>query len=51
MSVILIASAAASNFEGMDAMVGQDGLVYLGKRENYPRLLRQFGRFPATGLR
>lgn len=35
MSVILIASAAASNFEGMDAMVGQDGLVYLGKRENY----------------
>lgn len=35
MTEILIASAAASNYEGMDALVGQDGRVYLGRRENY----------------
>ena len=35
MSEILIASAAASNYEGMDALVGQDGRVYLGRHENY----------------
>lgn len=35
MSEVLIASAAASNYEGMDALVGQDGRVYLGRHENY----------------
>lgn len=35
MTEVLIASAAVSNYEGMDALVGQDGRVYLGKRENY----------------
>lgn len=35
MAEILIASAAASNYEGMDALVGQDGRVYLGRHENY----------------
>ena len=35
MTEILIASAAASNYEGMDALVGQDGRVYLGRQENY----------------
>lgn len=35
MSEILIASATASNYEGMDALVGQDGRVYLGRHENY----------------
>lgn len=35
MEEVLIASAAVSNYEGMDALVGQDGRVYLGRRENY----------------
>lgn len=35
MTEVFIASAAASNYEGMDALVGQDGRVYLGRRENY----------------
>ena len=35
MAEILIASAAVSNYEGMDALVGQDGRVYLGRQENY----------------
>lgn len=35
MTEILISSAAASNYAGMNALVGQDGRVYLGKRENY----------------
>ena len=35
MTEILIASAAASNYEGMDALVGEDGRVYLGRSENY----------------
>lgn len=35
MTEILISSVAASNYEGMNALVGQDGRVYLGKRENY----------------
>ena len=35
MTEILISSAAVSNFEGMNALVGQDGRVYLGKQENY----------------
>ena len=35
MTEILIASAAVSNYEDMDALVGQDGRVYLGKHENY----------------
>ena len=34
MTEILIASAAASNYEGMDALVGEDGRVYLGRSEN-----------------
>ena len=35
MTEIFIASAAVSNYEGMDALVGPDGRVYLGRRENY----------------
>ncbi len=35
MTEVFIASAAVSNYEGMDALVGQDGRVYLGRRENY----------------
>ena len=35
MAKILIASAAVSNYEGMDALVGHDGRVYLGRQENY----------------
>ena len=35
MTEILISSAAVSNYEGMNALVGQDGRVYLGKVENY----------------
>ena len=35
MTEILITSAAVSNYEGMDALVGQDGRVYLGRHENY----------------
>ncbi len=35
MTKVLIASAAVSNYEGMDALVGQDGRVYLGRHENY----------------
>lgn len=35
MTEILISSAAVSNYEGMNALVGQDGRVYLGKAENY----------------
>lgn len=30
-----IKSAVISNYEGMDALVGEDGRVYLGRRENY----------------
>ena len=33
MTEVFIASAAASNYEGMDALVGQDGRVYLGRRD------------------
>ena len=35
MTDVFIASAAVSNYEGMDALVGQDGRVYLGRQENY----------------
>lgn len=35
MTKILIAAAAISNYADMDALIGKDGLVYLGKRENY----------------
>ena len=35
MTDIFIVSAAVSNYEGMDALVGQDGRVYLGRQENY----------------
>lgn len=35
MEEVLIASATASNYEGMDALVGQDGRVYLGRRDYY----------------
>lgn len=35
MTEILIASAAVSNYEGMTALAGQDGRVYLGRQENY----------------
>ncbi len=35
MSDIPIRSASISNYEGMDALVGMDDCVYLGKRENY----------------
>ena len=34
MSHILITSATHSNYEGMAAMIGQDGHVYLGRGEN-----------------
>ena len=34
LSDIPIASGAVSNYEGMSALVGQDGRVYLGKSEN-----------------
>ena len=34
LSDIPIASGAISNYEGMSALVGQDGRVYLGKSEN-----------------
>ena len=35
MTDVFIASAAVSNYEGMDALVGHDGRVYLGRQENY----------------
>ena len=35
MTDVFIASAAVSNYEGMDALVGQDGRVYLGRQEHY----------------
>lgn len=34
LSDIPIASGAVSNYEGMSALIGQDGRVYLGKSEN-----------------
>ena len=35
MTKVLIAAAAVSNYADMDALIGKDGRVYLGKRENY----------------
>lgn len=35
MAKVLITAAVISNYAGMDAMIGKDGQVYLGKRENY----------------
>ena len=35
MTKILIAAAVVSNYANMDAMIGTDGQVYLGRRENY----------------
>ena len=35
MTDILISSAAVSNYEGMVALVGVDGRVYLGRHDNY----------------
>lgn len=35
MSMIPIRSASISNYVGMDALVGADDRVYLGKHENY----------------
>ncbi len=35
MTKIQITAASISNYEGMDALVGADECVYLGKRENY----------------
>lgn len=35
MSMIPMSAAAISNYVGMDALVGVDDKVYLGKRENY----------------
>lgn len=35
MNQIPITSAVISNYEGMDALVGGDGRVYLGRHENY----------------
>ena len=31
----MIAAAVVSNYANMDAMIGTDGQVYLGRRENY----------------
>ncbi len=35
MTKILIAAAAVSNYADMDALIGKDGQVYLGRRENW----------------
>lgn len=35
MTKILTAAAVVSNYADMDALIGKDGRVYLGKRENY----------------
>ena len=35
MTKILIAAAVVSNYANMDVMIGTDGQVYLGRRENY----------------
>lgn len=35
MTEIVIESASASNYEGMDALVDATGRVYLGRHENY----------------
>lgn len=35
MTDVPIKAAAVSNYEGMDALVGHDGMVYLGRHENY----------------
>lgn len=34
-SIVYIRSAAHSNYTGMVAMIGTDGKIYLGKKENY----------------